>query len=1225
MNTNYQIGLKRGAICAWLLAFSGVSLTAGTFSADFNDAAVPPGSAVYGNTIVDPAGGVDGGGVLKLTQAVNSQTGSFVVDDLDPGSAGGLNSFTADFKMRVGGGTSTPADGFSFSVGSDLPAAAWSEEGPTTTGLVVAFDIYDNAGGEAPAIDLRWNGVEFRHLVVPLGLLRTGAEFVDVMVKMDPDGTFDLTYNGTQVYSNVFIPNFTPIVAAKFGFGARTGGLNENQWVDDLTIATTTGELQVAVTQEPADLTVLANAVATLRVAVNSSDPSLNYQWFRKGPADAGFSAIPGANELNLVTTPLSVADNGAQYRLTVTGATEVTTRPATISVIDIPPPPVTNLTLDFGDGTVPTGSAVFGTAMVGPDGFVHLTEPLNDQNGTFTIEDINEGKAVDSLDVRFQLQLGPGTETPADGFSFNWASDFPNGTLATAEEGAGTGLTVAFDAYDSGGGEAPAVDVKFGGVVLASRKLTIPELTLERFADVLIRVQPTGLVDVAYDGVLLHSGVQIPGFSALAGARFGFAARTGGANQAHYVDTISIATTLFTGPTAITRQPTNAVVLVGQSATFDVLVNDPSRSTFQWQRRGPGEASFSNVAGATGSSFTTSATTAGDQGALYRVVVTGPANTVPSEAVSLDVVTTTRPTTAEIDFNFNDGAIPAGTTVLGTAVVTANGGVEDSGVLHLTDAVNGQNGAFLIGNPTPSQAVGSFTAAFRMRVGGGSEPPADGFSFNWASDFPAALPGEPENGGGTGLSVGFDIYDNGAAEGPSIDLRWQGGLIVSKMVAVDFIRTGDEFADVLVRLNPNGTVTVVYETNVVFYNVPLTNFTGLSGASFAFAARTGGLNENQWVDDIAIDTESYVGPLLITRQPVDVAILNGQTATLTVEVNDPGQASFQWQRRGPGEPGFLSVPAATDPSLTTPPLTVADSGTQFRVIVTNSANVITSSVATIAVFELNLPPGAIEIGFNDGSVPPDSAVFGTAAVAANEGVDDSGVLKLTSAVNDQVGSFIVNDLNPGMNMDTLTVAFKVRVGEGTSPPADGFSFVWASDLADGTFGEDGAGSGLVVSFDTYDNGAAEAPAVDVRFNSTLVASRQVPASLLDTAGEYVSVVIRVEPDGSVDVVYDGQVVIYNATIPGFQGLTGGRYAWGARTGGANANHWIDDIQISAATALRILSIERVGMDIRLTYTGVLQSSDRVEGPYIDVPNATSPALIPMGPGNRFFRTRGAP
>ncbi|MBL9169439.1 MAG: hypothetical protein JNN07_16990 [Verrucomicrobiales bacterium] len=1224
MNMNYQIGFRRGAIFAGLCALTGASLSAGTFTADFNDATVPAGSAVYGSTIVDSAGGVDGGGVLKLTQAVNSQTGSFVVDDLDPGSAGGLNSFTADFKMRVGGGTATPADGFSFSVGSDLPAAAWSEEGPTTTGLVVAFDIYDNAGGEAPAIDLRWNGVEFRHLVVPLDLLRTGAGFVDVMIKVDPDGTFDLTYNGTQVYSNVFIPNFAPMVAAKFGFGARTGGLNENQWVDDLTIATTTGDLQVAVTQEPADVTVLANAAATLRVAVNSSDPSLNYQWFRKGPTDAGFTAIAGANEAILVTAPLSVADAGTQYRLTVTGLTEVTTRAATVSVVDIPPP-VANLTLDFGDGAVPSGTAVFGTAAVGPDGFVHLTEAANDQNGAFTIEDINGGQAVDSLDVRFQLQLGPGSTPPADGFSFNWASDLPNATLATAEEGAGTGLTVSFDAYDSGGGEAPAVDVKFGGTVLASRKLTIQELSLERFADVLIRVRPNGLVDVAYDGMLLHSGVQIPGFSALAGARFGFAARTGGANQAHYLDTISIATTLFTGPTAITRQPTNAVVLVGQAASFDVLVNDPSRSTFQWQRRGPGEATFSNIAAATGSSFTTSATTGGDQGALYRVVVTGPANTVSSEAVSLDVVTVTRPTTAEIDFNFNDGAVPAGTTVLGTAVVTATGGVGDSGVLHLTDAVNGQNGAFVISNAAPSQAVGSFTAAFRMRVGGGSEPPADGFSFNWASDFPAALPGEPENGGGTGLSVGFDIYDNGAAEGPSIDLRWQGGLIASKMVSVDFIRTGDEFADVLVRLNPNGTVTVVYETNVVFYNVPLTNFTGLSGASFAFAARTGGLNENQWVDDIAVDTESYVGPLLITRQPSDLAVLNGQTATLTVEVNDPGQASFQWQRRGPGEPGFLSVPAATGPSLTTAPLMLTDSGTQFRVVVTNSANVLTSMVATITVFELSLPPGAIEIGFNDGAVPSDSAVFGTAAVSANEGVDDSGVLKLTSAVNDQVGSFIVNDLNPGMNIDTLTVAFKARVGEGTSPPADGFSFVWASDLADGTFGEDGAGSGLVVSFDTYDNGAGEAPAVDVRFNSTLVESRKVPASLLDTAGEYVSVLIRVEPDGSVDVVYDGQVVIYNVTIPGFQGLTGGRYAWGARTGGANANHWIDDIQISAATALRILSIERVGTDIRLTYTGVLQSSDKVEGPYTDVPNATSPAVIPIGPGNRFFRTRGAP
>lgn len=582
-----------------------------------------------------------------------------------------------------------------------------------------------------------------------------------------------------------------------------------------------------------------------------------------------------------------------------------------------------------------------------------------------------------------------------------------------------------------------------------------------------------------------------------------------------------------------------------------------------------------------------------------------------------------TRPTVAEILIDFNDGNVPAGSALAGTAAVTATGGVGDSGVLHLTDAVNGQNGAFVISNASPSQAVGAFTAAFKARVGGGTEPPADGFSFNWASDFPAGLPGEAENGGGTGLTLGFDIYDSGGGEAPSIDLRWHGALVASKLVPLNFIQTGDEFVEVLVRLNNNGTVTAVYGTNVVFYNIPLTNFTGLSGASFAFAGRTGGLNENQWIDDIAIDTDVFTGPLIITQQPMDIAVLAGQTATVSVQVNDPSQGTFQWERRGPSDAGFLSIAGATSTSFTTAPLTVADSGTQFRAIVTSGANVFTSAVATVSVFDLSLPPGSFDFSFDDGAVPDGTAIFGNAAVSPTEGVGDSGVLKLTTAVNSQVGSFIINDLSPGANVDTLTVLFKARVGEGSVPPADGLSFVWASDLADGSFGEEGAGSGLVVTFDTYDNGGGEAPSVRVRFDGTLIANQKVPASLLDTEGGYAQVAIRVEPDGTIDVVYDNQVVIYNAMIPGFHGLTGGRYGWGARTGGANENHWIDDIQISAGTALRILSVERVGADLRLTYSGVLQSSANVEGPYTDVANATSPALVPIiTTGSRFFRTR---
>jgi hypothetical protein len=146
-------------------------------------------------------------------------------------------------------------------------------------------------------------------------------------------------------------------------------------------------------------------------------------------------------------------------------------------------------------------------------------------------------------------------------------------------------------------------------------------------------------------------------------------------------------------------------------------------------------------------------------------------------------------------------------------------------------------------------------------------------------------------------------------------------------------------------------------------------------------------------------------------------------------------------------------------------------------------------------------------------------------------------------------------------------------------------SFVWSGDLADGPFGEDGASSGLVISFDTYDNvdgdpnnGTGEAPAIEVRFAGVSLATNKVTTAFLNTDGLFANVIVRVELDGTLDLVYDNQIVFSNLKLPGYSGFVGGRFGWGARTGGLNDNHWIDDIQIAIGTVCPpSLSITRSG------------------------------------------------
>jgi hypothetical protein len=122
--------------------------------------------------------------------------------------------------------------------------------------------------------------------------------------------------------------------------------------------------------------------------------------------------------------------------------------------------------------------------------------------------------------------------------------------------------------------------------------------------------------------------------------------------------------------------------------------------------------------------------------------------------------------------------------------------------------------------------------------------------------------------------------------------------------------------------------------------------------------------------------------------------------------------------------------------------------------------------------------------------------VAGSASVAG-------GVLHLTDAVNSQSGQFFTPAVD--VPLESLSLDFKLRIGggtccgspipEGTSRMADGLSVNLGNDVGAG-FGEEGSGTGLIISFDLWDNGEAgsqdtsfTAPDIDVRFGGTAAAT----------------------------------------------------------------------------------------------------------------------------------------
>jgi Immunoglobulin domain/Immunoglobulin I-set domain len=81
-----------------------------------------------------------------------------------------------------------------------------------------------------------------------------------------------------------------------------------------------------------------------------------------------------------------------------------------------------------------------------------------------------------------------------------------------------------------------------------------------------------------------------------------------------------------------------------------------------------------------------------------------------------------------------------------------------------------------------------------------------------------------------------------------------------------------------------------------------------------------------------------------ITAQPASKAVTPGQTATFSVTATGATPLTYQWQKN------TANISGATSSTYTTPAATTTDNGSQFRVVVTNSAGNTTSNPATLTV-----------------------------------------------------------------------------------------------------------------------------------------------------------------------------------------------------------------------------------------------------------------------------------
>lgn len=288
---------------------------------------------------------------------------------------------------------------------------------------------------------------------------------------------------------------------------------------------------------------------------------------------------------------------------------------------------------------------------------------------------------------------------------------------------------------------------------------------------------------------------------------------------------------------------------------------------------------------------------------------------------------------------------------------------------------------------------------------------------------------------------------------------------------------------------------------------------------------------------------------------------------------------------------------------------------------------------------------------FNNG-LPVGARIYGSAVIENDGGVGNSGALKLTSGLSQQ-GFLVLDDLDPDQLLAGFRVAFNARAGSDAiiANQGNGFSFSFAPDIPDGPFPrpEEGIGSGLRVSFDTYNNGGAEAPAIEVTFAGVELASRRV--NFLPTGPNLVPVVIRVDPDGTLAVVYNGNLVISN--LPCYAPISG-RFSFAAETpaqrfvGDPVDRYFIDDLDVTTTpvsdpyvkqfqprgAGVRPDGIVRIDLQdtartvapgsIRLSFDGgeVVPSVSQVD--WVTRVEYDPPGLLPAGSSHQVELTYGA-
>ncbi|MCP5520311.1 MAG: hypothetical protein H7A46_02030 [Verrucomicrobiales bacterium] len=260
------------------------------------------------------------------------------------------------------------------------------------------------------------------------------------------------------------------------------------------------------------------------------------------------------------------------------------------------------------------------------------------------------------------------------------------------------------------------------------------------------------------------------------------------------------------------------------------------------------------------------------------------------SGVVALGALSVAQAGIIDIDFNTDPAASGLYTSVTTEAKPwRSSGGVDNTGYLAITDARDSQNANILFKDMEPGLVVKSFKFSCDLRIGGGDDQPADGFSLNYVdatdpivSDIESGInpsgsryagtDGEaslPEEGTRTGLAIGFDTWQSAAIGG------------VQDVVGVSVRVGGALITQFPVPLLPDNQYPGGTYNEAPYRNLPPTD------ANYASSMQTGAQGTNA---DHAADQPAYGDPAWGDW------IVNLGWEKFEAEVTETGKVIIKWK-----------------------------------------------------------------------------------------------------------------------------------------------------------------------------------------------------------------------------------------------------------------------------------------------------------------------------------------